>query len=589
MKRFRHYLRIQCVIGLLLGTLLSSPTTLTAAPLPTRLAAAETGQAGQVWRVYLRIPADAITLTRGGWDVLEARGKDAAGATYLLVMGDAAAAAALRAQGFRVELDHAMNARAPLTFNGGYRTVVEHYQHIDDLARLHSTLAVSVTYGVSWRRQQNPLNGYDLRALCITRLQPGDCALTPTSRKPRFFLMAAIHARELTPAELAWRWMDELVNQYGVDADITALLNDSEVWVVPQANPDGRAIVETSNPWQRKNANSNYCSPAAPGADLNRNASFQWGVAGYSPNPCEDVFYGDHPASEPEENALENLMRQLFPAQRGPALTDAAPLTTTGLMLTLHSYSNLVLLPWGYTECFAQLCPPNQRAPNDVALRELAFHMSYFNGYTTGQASEALYAASGTTDDWAYGVLGIPGFTFEVGPMSGLCADFAPPYSCQDDMFWPQNKGAFLYAAKVARLPYALGLGPTVLLPVSTLVVPLGASTTFTAQVTSEQYGSAGYGRPTSRAIQAAEYSIDAPPGVSGTLTYSLSAQDGAFDQTSEGVSGVISSTVTNGLSAGRHLLVVRAQDTAGRWGPPTARWLFVARYTQHLILVYRQ
>ena len=56
-------------------------------------------------------------------------------------------------------------------------------------------------------------------AICITKRRPNtnDCALTPDTDKPRFVLMAAIHARELTTSELAWRWMDELVNDYDVD------------------------------------------------------------------------------------------------------------------------------------------------------------------------------------------------------------------------------------------------------------------------------------------------------------------------------------------------------------------------------------
>ena len=49
------------------------------------------------------------------------------------------------------------------------------------------------------------------------------------------------------------------------------------------------------------------------------------------------------------------LVRSLFPDQRGPNDTDAAPPDTTGVLITLHSYANLVMWPWGHTAT----APPN--------------------------------------------------------------------------------------------------------------------------------------------------------------------------------------------------------------------------------------
>jgi len=541
------------------------------------------------WRVYVASPADVTRLISGGWDVLEARGH-ANGMDYILAQGNDATAAQLRSSGFTVEVDHVTTLAspfAPQTYNGGYHTIVEHYQHMDDIVALHPNLAITTTYGVTWQRAQSASSGYDLRAICITKLQPGDCELQPGGSKPRFFMMAAIHARELTTAEMAWRWIDLLVNQYGVDPDITALLNTSEMWVVPVTNPDGRAIVETTNPLQRKNANTNYCSASYPGADLNRNAGFKWGVSGSTGTPCDEIYMGPSPASEPEESALEALMQALFRDQRGPLDTDAAPITTTGAMLTLHSYSDLVLLPWGWTECSGIACPAGLRAPNDAALRAMAFHMSYFNGYLTGQASEALYAASGTTDDWAYGVLGIPGFTFEIGPVNGACSDFSPAYSCQDGTFWPLNWPAFLYEAKTARQPYSMGVGPTVATPVTTVVTLAGNTVVITATIASDLLGNSGYDRPTPQPVSAAEYTIDAPPWVTGTVPISMSAQSaqsGAFGSNSVTVSATVN---TSALSIGRHLVYIHGRSAGGYWGPVTAIWLMPAH--QYILpLVYR-
>ena len=517
-----------------------------------------------IYRVFVRNAQDVSRLTSGGWDVLEARGKD-----YLLVAGDAAVAEALRSQGFRLEVERTTPGAevAPFTFYGGYRTVFEHYQHLDAVATAHPNLAKVIDYGDSWRKLNAQPGGHDLKAICLTRLQPGDCALDPDTGKPRFFLMAAIHARELTTSEMAWRWIDYLVNNYGVDADVTWLMNHHEMWVVPVTNPDGRFIVETSNLWQRKNANLTHCPSGAFGVDLNRNASFAWGGTGSSGEPCEDTYRGPSPASEPEEYQLEALMRQLFRDQRGTLLTDAAPMTTTGSMITLHSYSNLVLLPWGWVDCtYGSPCPSDLRAPNDAGLRSLAFRMSYFNGFDTGQASELLYAADGATDDWAYGALGIAAYTFEIGPQFGTCDAFHPDYACQDSLFWPANRGALLYAAKTARQPYALSLGP------SATGLTLGISGTLmkiSATLNDDVYGATGIDRPAVQPISAAQFYVDVPPWAGGTPV-AMTAQDGAFNATAEQAVGVFDSRA---VGLGRHTLFVRGRDAAGNWGPVTAIW----------------
>ena len=584
---------------MLLCVLLSTPSLLNAAPLypAPRTSASQqiTPATFYVLRVTVRSPQDVARLTSGPWDVLEARGKD-----YLLVQGDDSTIAQLRAAGYTVEIDHTVNLsamRSAFTYAGGYHTVTEQYQHMNDVATLHPTLAVTVAYGVSWQRSVSATQGHALIAICITHLRPGDCALSPNTDKPRFFLMAAIHARELTTAELAWRWIDTLVHNDNVDPNITALLEYNELWVAPVTNPDGRAIVEAGGdaPYmQRKNTNDtlgNCGYPPSPwyqyGVDLNRNANFKWGGVSTSIAPCDQTYLGTTAASEPEEQALEALMGQLFHDQRGPLDTDPASITSTGVMLTLHSYSNLVLLPWGWTECgYRSPCPPNLRAPNDTPLRAMAFHMSYHNDYYTGQSSEALYAASGTTDDWAYGKLGIAGFTFEVGPDSpdDPCFDFAPPYACQDSLFWPQNVGAFVYAAQMARQPYALGLGPVTQMLTSTLLAPISSTIPFTAVINGDLYGNSGIGRPTAKTIQAAQFTIDTPPWISGSVPISMSLPPGPLSATPV-TTGVIPGT----LAPGRHLIFVRGQDINGNWGPVSARWVLVPQYALKLVIVYRQ
>src|SRR5436190_1016675 len=161
--------------------------------------------------------------------------------------------------------------------------------------------------------------------------------------------------------------------------------------------------------------------------------------------PCGQTYPGLSGSSEPETLALQNLIRSLFPDQRGTGDYDLAPITTTGILLTLHSFGDLVLYPWGWT---------NDAAPNQAGLDKIGSKFASYNGFTYGQ-SIILYPTSGTTDDWSYGELGIASFTFEVGSAGGECGFFDPHYTCldggADGAFWPRNLPAFLHAARIAR------------------------------------------------------------------------------------------------------------------------------------------
>ena len=568
------------LIGLLILSLLAATFVLS----PQRTVAHVAGQVRTdaelfLLRVYVHSPAEISKLTSAGYDVLESRGVED-GVAYFLVVGDSAVEQRLTSQGFRVTRQRALNplrkAIGPNIYFQGYRTVAEHEAHMAAIAAAHPDLALVVDYGDSWLKVNGDSAGHDLKAICITKRRPNtnDCALTPETDKPRFLLMAAIHARELTTSELAWRWMDALIDGYGVDADLTALLDYSEMWVIPVVNPDGRTKVEEGGDapiLQRKNLNGfpGDCVGDAfsqGGVDLNRNAGVGWGGSGSSSILCDQTYRGPNPASEPEEYALEALFRQLFRDQRpsDPAFPPAipAPITTTGGMLSLHSFGNLALFPWGYT---------SHPAPNAEALRNWGFRLSYYNGYTAGTPPEVLYIADGITDDWAYGTLGIASATFEVGPSSGDCGDvgsptglaFTPPYRCQDSRFWPENKAAFLAAAKMARQPYTLALGPAV------LSATVNAAGQLTVTVADDALGAVGPNPPTAQVISQVQVYLDTPPWVGGAPV-SLAAQDGRFDTPREVAVGGF----TVGTLCGRHILFVRGQDAAGNWGPATAIWL---------------
>jgi carboxypeptidase T len=403
------------------------------------------------------------------YDLLEARS-----AGDYFVLGDSTTAKALASQGYRVRTERTLTplpkatgsttsalradgtlaAAAYGTFYGGYHTVEAQLQHLKDVAAAYPSLTSLVDYGDSWRKTRGQ-SGYDLLAICITKLASGDCARSSSAPKPRSVVVSAIHARELATAEISWNWIDYLTQGYGKDTAITALLNTTEVWVIPVINPDGRKIVEgggNSPYYQRKNANNTRGSCADPptssdqyGVDLNRNATFHWGGVGSSTSACTQTYRGVSAASEPETASAQALFNSLFADRRGNAITDAAPATTTGTFMTYHSYAGLVLYPWSDN---------NSPAPNGAKLEALARQLAGFNGYTYGQPGNVLYQVTGSTDDDLYGRLGVASFTTELGAAGTSCDGFMPAYSCVASQFWPQERQALMVLAKAAAGPY---------------------------------------------------------------------------------------------------------------------------------------
>src|SRR4051794_12060743 len=457
-----RFLVLGALVAGLLALVLQGAATAVAVPTPSSSAPA----------LVLRVLAPSssqVSLLSSRYDLLEAR----TGGDYF-VLGDQSTLKALRAQGFRartertlaplpkatagtksaLQADGTLAAAAYGTFYGGYHTVDAQLQHLRDVAAAYPSLATVVDYGDSWRKAQG-LSGYDLLAICITKLNAGDCARSTSAPKPRSVVVSAIHARELATAEITWNWIDYLTAGYGTDATITNLLNTTELWVIPVLNPDGRKIVESggSSPYyQRKNANNTRGSCSNPptasnqyGIDLNRNATFHWGGVGSSSSACSQTYRGVSAASEPETQAAQGLFNSLFADRRGTAITDAAPATTTGTFMTYHSYAGLVLYPWGDN---------NSLAPNGTKLRALALKLAAFNGYTAGQGGNVLYQTTGTTDDDLYGRLGVAAFTTELGASGTSCDGFMPPYSCVASRFWPQERQSLITLAQAAAGPY---------------------------------------------------------------------------------------------------------------------------------------
>ncbi len=467
----------------------------------------------------------------------------------------------LRAEGFEVKLDRKRTNRlrqvgkALKNQTSGipgypcYRTVEETFATAETIVTDHPDLATWTDVGDSWEKTDNPVNGYDMKVLRLTQSAvPGP--------KPAFFASCSIHAREYTTAELCTRFAELLVDGYGVDPDVTWLLDDHEVHLMLHTNPDGRKRAETGLSW-RKNTNNDYCSNTnSRGADLNRNFDFQWGCCGGSSgSECSSTYRGAAPASEPEIQALQAYVRSIFPDQRDPDLAAPAPDDATGIAIDIHSHGELVLWSWGFTPD-----PP----PNGTQLQTLGRKLAYFNGHEPKQGY-GLYPTDGSSKDFYYGDLGIAAFVFELG------TEFFESCVYFETNILQQNLDSLLLAAKVVRTPYLTPAGPETL----AAAVPPRAFTAadlvlLTATVDDTRY-STRLGTEPSQTIAGADYFVDVAPWEAGAVPLAMVASDGTFEQTAEGVEATIDTT---GLAVGRHVLYVRGTDADANEGVVSAVFL---------------
>jgi carboxypeptidase T len=470
----------------------------------------------------------------------------------------------LRSIGYRVEIDPVLTAQIqapppdPNVLAGipgfpCYRTVEETYASAAALAANHPTLATWTDIGNSWNKVTTG-TGYDINVLKLTNQNiPGP--------KPTMFVMAAIHAREYATAELATRFAEHLVNGYGTDADATWLLDHHEFHLVLQSNPDGRKQAEGGVLW-RKNTDGNYCGPASSsrGADLNRNYPYRWGGEGSSGAGCNETYRGPTPGSEPETQAIMAYVRSIFPDQRDESsgIYAPVPLTATGLFFDIHSYSELVLWPWGFGA---------NTPPNNAALRTLGRKFAFFNDYMP-QRSIELYAADGVTIDFAFGELGVASYTFEIG------TSFFQSCSSFESQLYPDNLSALLYAAKVPRTPYITPAGPEALsVAFASASVVQGQPAALSAVLNDARF-SGNNGVESVQAIAGADVYVGTPPWVTGApAPVAMTARDGSFNATSETADATIA---TGALPVGRHLVYVQGRDALGNRGPVSAAFLDV-------------
>lgn len=373
--------------------------------------------------------------------------------------------AALEAAGYRIETDVERNrqlaawrSRSAETMVRGvatgtipgfscYRTVDRTHADLQALADDYPDRAAWMAIGDSWQAGAGSFPGDTIHALRIAN---------PDSPHPQapLVVVAAQHARELTTAEIATRFAELLVTNPDGDPDIEWLLDHRSIHVIAQANPDGRRRVEAGDSLWRKNHDEAACpggdaSATWTGVDLNRNGGFLWEPVD---SPCGQRYSGPAMASEPETVALQDYLDAVFDVQRAASdLVTPAPDHAEGVFVSLHSFGEMVLIPWEGLGGAGE-----NNAPNHDALTLLGRRFGALTDYAVARYS-LLPPATGTAVDHAYGEFGVASYTFEVGTVFfESCADF-------EAEVWPANRDALLLAARAARRPYLAAHGPAVL------------------------------------------------------------------------------------------------------------------------------
>ncbi|MBK7214010.1 MAG: carboxypeptidase regulatory-like domain-containing protein [Bacteroidales bacterium] len=298
----------------------------------------------------------------------------------------------------------------------GYRTYSDLYNELLSLQTAHPDICKLYDVGDSKGKEYSAA-GYNNYKHEIWAMKISDNVATEED-EPCIYYMGEHHAREPISLEVAMYVLNYIVSNYGIDPTITNDVNNKQIWFMPLVNPNGHKIVtDEVDLWWRKNIRDNNSnglidSGTTDGVDLNRNYGWEWGGEGTSTSSSDITYCGPSGFSEPETMAMKNIIDQHH--------------FVTGI--SYHSYSELVLFPYGYsTGAFA---------PDHASMQALAVSMANTipasgGGYYTPDKASGLYPASGITDDYAYGQKGVFSYTIELGTtfipsasqIPGICSD----------------------------------------------------------------------------------------------------------------------------------------------------------------------
>ena len=279
-----------------------------------------------------------------------------------------------------------VNYTTPTHFNygsmGGFLTLSEVMDELDEMRTLYPNL-ITAKFTIGNEGNNTTLEGRNIYAVKISDNADTD----ETATENEVLYTSLIHAREpASMQQLIW-YMWYLLENYNTNGEIKYLVDNLEMYFIPVINADSYEYNYATNPdgggmWRKNKRDNNGggFNESFDGVDLNRNFGYKWGYDddGSSPDGTTNTYRGTSAFSEPTTQIIRDFTNS----------------HNFLLAHNHHTYSNLVIFPFGYEEI---------HAPDDAFLRTSANLMASENGYTVGQGWEILYTVNGDADDWMYG------------------------------------------------------------------------------------------------------------------------------------------------------------------------------------------
>ncbi|PYS75508.1 MAG: hypothetical protein DMF73_00380 [Acidobacteria bacterium] len=278
--------------------------------------------------------------------------------------------------------------RASIDFSN-FHTPTQMDNELTNLATTHASIAQIFTIG-------NSVEGRPIRGLKISN----NVAIDDATKGDVVFI-ALQHAREWIAAEMALYLAEYLVTHYSTDPNLQACMNNLQIWIIPVANPDGYVYTasDPSRRFWRKNRRNN--GDGTFGVDINRNFSYQWGLAsGSSGVTADETYRGPSAFSEPEAYHFRDFIQ----ARHNPRF-----------LVSYHSAAEVILRSWRYVDAPAPGETTLGFVQQDMINRIAAVHGQVY-GTSIG------YNSSGSTLDYFWGEMRMIALTPELrGP------SFDPP------------------------------------------------------------------------------------------------------------------------------------------------------------------
>ncbi|GAB0094441.1 zinc carboxypeptidase-like [Sergentomyia squamirostris] len=232
-------------------------------------------------------------------------------------------------------------------------------------------------------------------------------------QNPGVFIESNIHAREwITSSSTTWI-INKLLTATDAEPGIKDIADNINWYIFPLVNVDGYEYTrEHYRLWRKTRSKQGFI---CIGTDPNRNWDSFWekGGIGSSGNMCDITYAGPTVFSEVETKSLSDYALSLR--------------DNLSFYLAFHSAAQMILSPWGHT--YDEI-PENDDYVELMSVAVNALTARHGVVYTFGPTISTIYPTTGTSSDWAYYAMGIPGFTYEFrgsNPDTGERYSFTAP------------------------------------------------------------------------------------------------------------------------------------------------------------------